>query len=709
MLNITDNYLDNLKKQIPNQIGSYQPNIFPLGYFVKRSEPRLLYVMPVTLFYNGVKYPVKTKNISINGLQVFIPRTFIQEGKSVQVTFDKFIQTQNSILGGADEFTLFENIDYLIKEVKHIGDKTYISLIQVNLPPETMDFFKRFIAGNRLRYKIDASDRICASKAQYYESLYSLNMQHVPMFIHWTHKRGFYIDTIIKTKKNSHFFNYISNSNQIPQFQHFCLPQRIEKFAKMARNNETSILFTYWEQDELHSVFDFELQSSDEMLHAVIKVKTCKGRIFKLLTNLNRKPPAEKITAMLSTIQRIDTMASQRIHKRASESISQAIFIDITKVFCRQAIFSTPLDYHAGHALTLSVMRNHNKVRMADGHLIHAYDESLTHQPEIVKFGVDHHRYDPRYLYEMSVSVKYMGKVYAAQSIDFSRSGLGLVIHNEVEIPKDSLIKLTFSSLMIKGISTELKDIPHRVMISRKRNDGLFLGVIRNTSDCHRTVNQFFTKLVSRNKNKLELCVNDKLDTINTLFFESFVTENMQTIPVIITRDRDEQHYIREIGLTETPCQLAQKLYIKNHGYDFRFLTTEFRLNEFHHRVIQSSEKNNQNFMFFVFPEINANGQESISSIADFELINNEQLEQLVELVLIKQGLCIHVKFMNNLHIDKLYQNMTLDKVEQLNKASARLLSQEYKEIIGFAELIDLTDEYRKLYSTPHTNTEHNT
>ncbi len=691
-------YLEKIKKQIPNRIGCYQPNIFPLGYFAKRTEPRLLYVMPVTLFYNGVKYPVKTKNISINGLQIFIPRTFIQEGKIVQVTFNKFIQSQNSVIGGTDEFTLFENLDYFIKEVKHIGEKTYISLIQSNLPSDTMDFFKRFIAGNRLRYKIDASDRICASKAQYYESLYSLNMQHVPMFIHWTHERGFYIDTIIKTTKNYHFFNYISNSNQIPQFQPFCLPQRIEKFAQMARNNETSILFTYWEQGELHSVFDFELETSDEMLQIAMKVKTLKGRIYKLLTNLNKKPPAEKITAMLSKINRIDTMASKSINKRASESIAQAIFIDITKVFCRQAIFSTALKYQAGQVLTLSVICNNKKIRMADSHIIETFDESLIRQPKVITFDVDHHRYDPRYQYEMTVSVKFKGQIFTAKTIDFSRSGLGLVIHQEVEIPKNSIINLTFSSLMIKGISTELKDIPHRVMIAAKRDNGLFLGVIRNTSECHRTVNHFFTKLVARNKNKLELCVNDKIDTVNTIFFESFVTENMQTIPVIVTRDREEKHYVREIGLTETPCQLAEKLYIKNHGYDFRFLTTELRLNELHHRAIQSSEKNDQNFMLFLIPEMNENGQKSLFSVADFELINNKQLEYIIKHVLNKNGVCLQVKFMNNLLIDKLYQNMTIDKVEQLNKASAKLLAQEYKEIIGFAELIDLTDEYRKLY-----------
>ncbi len=693
-----DSFLQKIKKQIPSLWGLYQPGIFPLGYFVRRSEPRLLYVMPLTMVYDGTSYTVKSKNISINGLQIFMHRTFIEEGKTVQLSFDKFVANQNSLIGGIDEFTPFETIDYIIKEVKHAGEKTYISLIQINLPAETKDFFQRFIAGNRLRYKIDAADRICASKAQYYESLYSVNMPHVPMFIHWNAQQGFYIDTIVKTSRNKDFFQYIASAKGEPQLYAFCLPRRLEKFARMARNNESSLLFTYWEHDVFYSVFDFELKNHDELAQITIKVKSCRGRIFKTLSNLNKKPAAEKMNAMLSKIQRIDALATKIIDKRASESIAQLILIDITQVFTRQPFFMEPLVFNAGHALELAVYSHNKKIIMADGEVIEKYNKQQFHLPDVVNFSIDHHRYDPRYQYKMHVSVKFDNQVYAATTIDFSRSGLGLLIRQAVNISTDTMLEITFSSLMIKGISTQLKDIPHRVMIARRTSEGLFLGVVRNSSEVHRSINQFFSKLVKRNKTRLDLCVKDKIDTVNTAFYEAFVTENIQTIPIVITRDRQKQHYIREIGLTETPCPLAEKFYIEGRGYDFRFLTTELRLHEFHQRVIKADEKNLQSFMLFMFMQSDESGNKTIISITDFELIHPEQLEQLIDYVLNNDGACIHIKFTNNLVIDKLYRNMTLDKVEKLNKASARLLAQEYKEIIGFAEMIDLTDEYRKLY-----------
>ncbi len=698
LANYSETDFKQIRKYFPDVSGAYLPTIFPLGYFVRRHEPRLLYVTQITMVYEGISFAVKSKNLSANGLQIYMPRTFIMPGKTVLLSFDKFKEKHNSILGGEDEFTQFENIEYLIKDVQHTAEKTYVSLVQKNLPESTRSFFQRFIAGNRLRYKIDATDRIYASKAQYYENLYTINMQHVPIFIRWNKRNGFHIDTVVKTERNNDFFDYLSIDRGYPDFRLFCLTQRIEKFAELARTGQSAILFSYYEDNTLNSVFDFEINNCHDMAHVLARVLSHKGRIYKASTNLNKKPATEKITSMLSKIQKIDSTASSSIDQRAQESIAQVIFSDITQVYSRQAFFSLPLNFDSGKPVNIPVFRGNQWVRMADGQLIETIDEASMHKPDVIHFGIGHKRYDPRYQYEMNVSVRYNNQTWSAKTLDFSRSGLGLLIKQVVDIEEGSDIEITFSSLMIKGISTQLKDIPHKVMIARRTEEGLFLGVIRNNSACHPEINRFFTRLVNRNKQKLELCIKDKVDYVSTILYEAFVNENIQTIPIVITRDRNNHHYIRDIGLNEPPCPLADKLYIKGHGYDFRFLTTPLRLNQLHERAIRASAKNNQSFMLYFFKGVNENGTESIFSVTDFELIRDEQLETVVKIVLQNQGACVRVQFINNLLIDKLYQNMTIDKVESLNKASAHILTQEYKEIIGFAEMLDLTDVYRKQY-----------
>ena len=549
----------------PLNLSDYRPDIFPLGYHVKRTEPRLIYVMPLTMLYQGESIQVKSKNFSAMGLQVFIPRKMIIEGTIVQLTFEKF-KKEYASNGGEDESVNFDNIDYIIRTVQHIDEKTYISLVQKNLSEPTIEIFNHFISTNRLRYKIDATDRIYASKAQYYENLFTNNMRHVPMFIRWNHTNGLYIDTIVKTEKNQHFFDYLSED-----ISAFCLPRRIEKFVELARMLQSALFFSYWISGELHTIFDFEIESDDDLIHIIKKVKVLKGRIYKVSTNLNKKPTHEKITAMLSKIQALDIMESKILDKRVHESIAQIVLTDITQVYLRKIISPELLNIQtSAQNLSSSVLINYQQVSMSDGQVLHHYDKSAFHLPEIIYFRISKNRYNERYLYSMDISLRIERQNYAAKSIDFSRTGLGLVIpHKQGEslfIAEDlvgSHIKITFSSLMIKGITTQLKHISHRIVIARETTIGLFLGVIRDTSVCAPGVNHFFTDLVKRSKDNLELCVKDQTEHIYTTFYESFFTENIETIPIIIARDKVNHHYVREVGLTSPPCRLADKFYLK--------------------------------------------------------------------------------------------------------------------------------------------------
>ncbi len=119
LANNTEIDLKQIRKYFPDTSGTYLPSIFPLGYFVCRHEPRLLYVTQITMVYEGKSFAVKSKNLSASGLQIYMPRTFIMPGKTVLLSFDKFRDRHNTMLGGEDEFTSFENIEYLIRDVQH--------------------------------------------------------------------------------------------------------------------------------------------------------------------------------------------------------------------------------------------------------------------------------------------------------------------------------------------------------------------------------------------------------------------------------------------------------------------------------------------------------------------------------------------------------------------------------------------------------------
>ncbi|MCK5667252.1 MAG: hypothetical protein KAI17_27385, partial [Thiotrichaceae bacterium] len=360
---------------------------------------------------------------------------------------------------------------------------------------------------------------------------------------------------------------------------------------------------------------------------------------------------------------------------------------------------------NTGKDLSSNVLINFQKVSMSNGHIMQSYDQATFHKPETIHFCLSKNRYDERYLYSTDISVRYNRKTYAAKSVDFSRTGLGLIIKNtegdsplENEFLVDSHIKISFSNFMLKKDKTELKHISHRIVISRKTDNGLFLGVIRNVNLCTNHVNHFFAELVKQSKDTLELCVKDQTDNVYTAFYEAFFTKNIETIPMVIARDKTNHHYIREIGLTTPPCQLSDHFYLQGQGHDYRFLTSSIRLDELYQRTIRSTDKISRAFMLFIFKGKNKNGIENHYSVTDFELIDDEAIKKIVAMVLENNGACIQIQFINNLLIDKTFRKMTIEKVNLLNKSSAKLLSKEYNEMIGFAEMIDLTNEYRQQY-----------
>jgi len=183
-----------------NVIGNYSPDILPLGYSAKRREHRLLYVMPITLTYREKLYHVKSKDFSVNGLKVFLPRTLFIPGEAVKLSFDYFIEKEME-LTDTKAITYYQNISYRIVDVQHVNDKTYLSLTQLDLKDYTKQMFNQFIRSNRIQYKLDVIDIMLAAKAQYVEHVYTHNIDSLPLFLN-CEQNNYFIKNIIQTSNN---------------------------------------------------------------------------------------------------------------------------------------------------------------------------------------------------------------------------------------------------------------------------------------------------------------------------------------------------------------------------------------------------------------------------------------------------------------------------------------------------------------------------
>jgi len=685
------------KREILEVSGKYCPDILPLGYYLRRREPRLLHIMPIKMIYDGVTYELKSKDFSLNGLQAYISASssFFQAPKKVRITFSKFYNDTREIVGGT-RAEVFKNVEYIIKNVQISGDKLYLSMVQQNLSEEAKNYFQNFMDTNRSRYKFDASDLLQASKAKLCEHLYTHNSVHLPVFITWNKAGGFKVDAIIRSGKNQMFFDFVSKNQLKPDLLPLLLPHRVHRLAHLARNDQGALLFLYWENDRLYSAFDFEYKRPAEIAEIAIKTKAQSGMVFKITDNLNKKPHHEKMSAMFESIKKLEPSVSEMIKTRIKETIAQFILTDISHDFFHDRFYSELKQFEVVPSSNVLIWTGCQQVSLLSGERIKEIESNQIKIPEIVDLKVIPQRNNDRYKYKMEIDVRSAESVYQGETVDFSLNGLGIILPQDTPLVKNDRVEISFLTLMNRNIDVCLENITFRIMFTKQQKDGLFLGLERCVDECSDDINAFFVDLVNRNKEKLALCFKDKIERVNILFYEAYVTENIQAIPIIIGDDSNEGRYVREVGLTEVSCALAEIFYRRDYGYDLSLLTSDIRLKEFYTRTVRRTKKNNQSFMIYLYKETEVDTDEQyIVSIAEFEIKDKKKLQLLIDKILKEGGSCIKVQFVNQLTIDETFTSSIVNEVVDLNRTEGLKFDAQIKDIIGLADMVDLTDEYR--------------
>jgi len=329
-----------------NVLGSYAPELLTLGYQAKRKEQRLIYVMAVSMQYDDKTFSLKTKDISINGLKLFMPRTLLFTGKQVKITFDAFVEEQESFIDDSKK-EYFQNITYTIVDVSHTAEKTYVSLIQKNLNDIAKSHFNQFINSNRIQYKLDAQDVLLVAKAKFIEHIYKHNMTGIPFFISREKDQGkvnLFVENIIETVKNKElvdFFSIASKKSYDYDFTAFMLPHRLAHFAKVADGNGIALLFAYWENDKLHSLCDFEFNQPEYLVDIVLKVIAHHGKVFCINYKQVKHPDKLRLKNITEKImQDIGKKEAVNLLKKTQRYFIQLMLTDISGTFKSDSKFS---------------------------------------------------------------------------------------------------------------------------------------------------------------------------------------------------------------------------------------------------------------------------------------------------------------------------------------------------------------------------------
>ncbi|MFK5892788.1 MAG: PilZ domain-containing protein [Pseudomonadota bacterium] len=684
-----------------NIVGNYSPDILQLGYSAKRKEQRLIYVMPISLTYKDKHYDVKSRDFSINGLKVFLARTLFISGETVLLDFEQFIDEKQKLTDtSASRF--FKAISYRIVDVQHINDKTYLSLIQLNLNDYTRQAFSQFINGNRVQYKLDALDILLAAKAKYVEHVYTHNLSSIPIFLSYDQKQ-YFIKNIIETSNNQSsvdFFLKPDSPVKKYDFTPFQLTQRIKNFAKLAYKNQSALLFVFWENNKLHSVCDFEFTQKTDLAAIALKIKILKGKIFCINTKQTKTIEQKKLKEIINYLLSMEQQQANDIISTASLFVAQLMLTDVTDVFQYESYFSLYINKEVGKASTVAVWCNNQKINLFNQKIYKEVQLNTTNIPEKIALNIVKIRYKPRYIYTIPVHLSIHHKMFKAETIDFSQNGIGVkLICDKKHIPdKNSYILVSFPTFVQKFKNINFTDILHKVARVIQHNDYLELGLIRVVEEKNNEVANFFSQLINRNKSKLDICINDRLEYTLGYVMEAYIDENINSIPLLISKDKLNGHYLKHVGLTQVACKLAEHFFLKLRGYNFKILTSDERLEELYIRTLRADKKQTQSFYLFMYKDLDEHGCEFINSFTSLEVFYQGETFNLLGKLFEKNGACIKLSFTNHLEVDASEINKINDMVLSINRHHASLFKRELADIVGFVDMVDVTQAYKKIY-----------
>ncbi len=483
-------------------------------------------------------------------------------------------------------------------------------------------------------------------------------------------------------------------------FTPFQLPQRLKHFAELAYESKSALLFVFWEKNKLHSLCDFEFTQKTDLAAIALKAIALKGKIFSVSAKQIKTLEQQQLKTIINYLLSMEQKQADDIIKTASLFMAQLMLTDITEIFRYESYFSLYINKEVGKASTTAVWCNNQKINLFNKKVYEEAPLNTTNIPEKIALNIVKIRYTPRYIYAIPIELSIHHKMFNAETIDFSQNGIGVKLSCDKKyIPlKDSYVLVSFPTFVQKVKSINFKDILHKVARVIQHDNYLELGLVRVVEDKNKDVANFFSQLINRNKSKLDLCINDRLEYTLSYVMEAYIDDNINSIPLLISKDKQKGHYLKHVGLTGVGCKMAEHFFLKLRGYNFKILTSDERLEELYIRTLRADNKKDQSFYLFMYKDIDEYGGEFINSFTSLEIIYQGETLNMLGKLFEKNGACIKLNFTNHLDVDPGELNKINDMVSSINRHHASIFKRELADVVGFVDMVDVTHAYRRIY-----------
>ncbi len=683
------------------EVPADNPELLPLGYFRKRTHPRLQYACPVMVERGNIRTSGMTRDISVCGIRVHIKGlTAFKAGQNVQVSFPGLLSDSGDVQQ--------ENIAYRVVRIDLRENETALCLRREDIEKPTgfSELIETLVEQNQRKYKLDVEDEYQSILSWLYERSYAQSATQIPFFVEHNDSGDLQVQAVAMSEGNTHLARFFCTDADSYNFTPLCLPQRLQHLD----SGQSYVLAMYrqrGEQDQcmrIHSAADIELDGGDAfnrfVSHVMQQSDYCIVKVHVSIVPATRVSD-KKVEEVSQRLQYKSETQMVELRSRLERLRLVGYMVDVTQDYAKRLSPETLDDADVGvwvgsECRSISGKDVRHKLSLPAAQL----------QPELIRFGYVERRREDRYLAETKVDVRIGEKQLKGMSKDISTRGMRIQLGRRLAVKKGATVKVGLLSLQQKKSSTNLMDIPYRVVHCREEEDGTVLMLERILGGKREGLKEFFVELITKNQHKLGVDIGDIWGATASRVYEALLAANVPSIPFFLGRNDEGGAHIQFVGVAESEGPLLEYFRVGDTP-DFRCLN-EARVVTALYDAVQILLRQSRNgtetpspfeLELYVYKEFDAvSGATFIHAASEMEFATDARREAfLMKFTEYEDWRCLKIIATFTQPLDEKALDKMIDSVRSQSRHRAIKLSDLAHSLVGYGEMVDITDEWARL------------
>lgn len=659
----------------PYIFDSPMPELLPLGYYRRRRELRIQYVMQVMAQGRDEVYTLKTRDISLNGLQLAAKHILPYElDQTVQISFIDLGEGREPIT----------DVCYRVTHTEQVKDEYRVHLQRLDKDNDRLNrrlgrLIGQQSSGSRGKRRVDVEDERLTVLSTLMEHLYSLSTALIPFAI-VKYEGGISLSTLGQNENNTSSFDILRDQHGHIDMAGLSAPDKLLGFYKQAQldGQNDPLLLVYKRHDEADSewIAEFECPTQDIWLECLREhLGSHQARVFKVMLRPVQRPDPLKIYHKLERI----------IHKSIEHA--EKVVIESDRINIVGALVDVTHEIKQWDLGLLAHIPDNKKRAMV---ISDTHAKARGYPPRHLQFGYREQRVEDRYKVKVEAELIHDKNTIACTSRDLSLRGVCLELKKlPAVINRGDRVHIGFPALHRRaGRKVKLINMPYEVCRTQIGQPCL-LHLKRVETRDWADYAAFIKDMFARNSSKIEIDMEDSINAAHARLFTSLVTESTASLPFIISKNPKTLEREVTVGMPGQAAGFIDFFEVAEREYDFSPLTVSRRLSW----LTADLRKRDQNSLtlYLYKKRIGHSARFRLYSACEQEFESEQEKNDFLAKAQEHDYLVVKVILCDLKRPDDVEWNNLIETLMDMAPHQANKMRTEYQQIFALGDMIDIT------------------